>query len=124
MNTKAETATSASMIDAVLWVVAVGLLAAGVAGNWYFAEEPVLYRALALTAIATIAGAIAFQTARGKALWVLMREARVEIRRVIWPTRQETMQTTLIVLVLVVIVGLILWVLDIGLGWIVSRVIG
>lgn len=124
MSTKAETATNTGMIDTVLWLVVVALLAGGIAGNWYFAEEPVLYRALALTAIAVLAGAIGLQTARGKALWILMREARVEIRRVVWPTRQETMQTTLIVLMLVVIVGFILWILDIGLGWVVSRVIG
>ena len=56
--------------------------------------------------------------------WTLLKEARSEIRRVVWPSNQETTQTTLVVLVLIVIFALILWGLDSLLGWIVSSVIG
>ena len=53
-----------------------------------------------------------------------MREARAEIRRVVWPTRQQTTQTTGIVLVLILLFSLILWGLDSTLSWMVQEVIG
>ena len=79
---------------------------------------------LALVAIAVVAAFVAAQTERGRSIWTLMREARTEIRRVVWPTRQETTQTTMIVLVLVLIFSFILWLLDSGLSALVSAVIG
>jgi preprotein translocase subunit SecE len=54
----------------------------------------------------------------------LAKEARIEIRKVVWPTRQETTQTTLIVVVMVILVGLILWAMDSTLSWSVSGIIG
>ena len=100
------------------------LVGAAVFGNWYFRDESLLYRALALVAIAGVAIFIALTTTTGSATWNLMKEARAEIRRVVWPSRQETNQTTLIVLALVIIFALILWGLDSGLSWIVATVIG
>ena len=67
---------------------------------------------------------VAVQTERGRNTWVLLKEARSEIRRVVWPTNQETTQTTLVVLVLVLIFALILWGLDSLLSWAVSSTIG
>ena len=74
--------------------------------------------------MAFLAGFLALQTERGKALWDLLKEARTEIRRVVWPTRQETTQTTFIVVALVVVFSLILWGLDSLLSWFVSSFIG
>ncbi len=96
----------------------------GVAGNSYYSEESLLYRVLALLALAFVAGFVSFQTARGQAFFVLFREARLEIRKVVWPTRQETTQTTGIVVVVVLVMGLALWAIDSLLSWIVSGVIG
>jgi preprotein translocase subunit SecE len=79
---------------------------------------------VALLAGAAVAVFIAIQTERGRNTWNLMREARSEIRRVVWPSNQETTQTTLVVLVLVLIFALILWGLDSLLSWFVSSVIG
>jgi preprotein translocase subunit SecE len=79
---------------------------------------------LALVALAIVAGFVALQTAKGKAFFRLFKEAKNEIRKVVWPTRQETLQTTLIVVVAVLIVGLLLWGLDSLLGWVVSGFIG
>lgn len=110
--------------DGLKWIVVFVLLAAGVVGNSYFADESVLYRALALVALAALAGLVAVQTTKGRGFWELLKDARTEIRKVIWPNRQETTQTTLIVLALVVIVALILWGLDTLLGWIISGIIG
>jgi preprotein translocase subunit SecE len=96
----------------------------GVFGNWYYQDQSLLNRVLALIALALAAGFVAAQTGRGRAAWTLMKEARTEIRRVVWPTRQETTQTTFVVLALVLVFALILWLLDSGLSWLVSSVIG
>ncbi len=111
-------------LDILKWVVVGVLVFAGAVGNAYYAEQSLLYRVLALLAVAAVAGFIALQTHQGRALWTLVNEARVEIRKVVWPTREETTQTTLVVLALVFVMSLILWGLDSLLGLVVSSVIG
>jgi preprotein translocase subunit SecE len=93
-------------------------------GNWYYTEESLLLRVVVMLVMALIAGFVALQTERGQNTWNLLKEARSEIRRVVWPSNQETSQTTMVVLVIIVIFALILWGLDSMLGWIVSSVIG
>ena len=111
-------------MDILKWAVVVVLVAAGVAGNAYFAEESLLYRVLGLLLLAAVAGFVALQTAKGAAFWKLLKEARTEIRKVVWPTKAETRQTTIIVTIVVLVVGLLLWGLDSLLSWIVSGIIG
>ncbi len=111
-------------LDWLKWLITAALLALGVYGNWYYQDESLLMRVLGLIGIAAIAVGVALQTARGAAIWTLLKEARGEIRRVVWPTREETLQTTVIVLVLVLVFALILWLLDSVLSWFVSAVIG
>ena len=122
MNAKAEEQTSS--FDGLKWLVVVIALAAGVVGNWYYAELPLLYRVLGLLGVTVVAALIAFQTAQGATFLTLVKESRVEIRKVVWPTHQETTQTTLIVVAAVIIMGLLLWGLNTLLGWIVSLIIG
>src|SRR5690606_9078675 len=110
MSDKATTADS--KLDPVLWVIVAALVAAGVYGNSYFANESLLYRVLALVVLAIVAGWLASRTAKGKAFIQLGLEAKTEIRKVVWPTRQETTHTTLIVVAVVFAFALILWVLD------------
>ena len=122
MNVKAE--AKDSRFDLLKWLVVAALVIAGVVGNQYFSAEPILYRVLVLLVIAALAGVIALQTSKGQAFWVLAKEARVEIRKVVWPTRQETTQTTLIVVAVVLVMALLLWGLDSLLGWLVSLIVG
>ena len=122
MNVKAE--AKDSRFDLVKWLVVAALVAVGVVGNQYFSAEPVLYRVLGLVVLGAVAAFVAFQTARGQAFAVLLKEARVEIRKVVWPTRQETTQTTLIVVAVVLVMALLLWGLDSLLGWLVSLIVG
>ena len=110
--------------DWLKWSVVTALLVGGVVGNWYFAEASLLVRVIALLAAAVVAAVIAVQTERGRSIWSLIKEARTEVRRVVWPTNQETTQTTLVVLVIVLVFALILWGLDSLLSWIVSSIIG
>ena len=112
------------IVDWLKWIFVLALAAGGVIGNWYFEDESLLIRALALVALAAVAGFVASQTERGQRIWVLVREARTELRRVVWPTRQEATQTTIIVLILILVFSLILWGLDTFLSWIVKGVIG
>ena len=119
-----STESNQSALDWSKWIVVVVIVAGGVFGNWYYQDQSLLYRVLALLALAAVAGLISFQTTQGRALWELMKESRVEIRRVVWPNRQETTQTTFIVVLLVLIFSLILWGLDSLLSYVVSTVIG
>lgn len=115
--------TTASKYDAVKWIVVGALVAVAVVGNSYYADQSLLYRVLGIVVIAGIAGLLALQTAKGAAFWTLVKGSRTEIRKVVWPTRQETVQTTMIVVGFVLLVALLLWGLDSFLGWLVSRAI-
>ncbi len=116
--------TTASRFDAVKWLIVFALIAAAVVGNSYFADQSLLYRVLGIVALAVVAGLVALQTAKGAAFWALVKGSRTEIRKVVWPTRQETVQTTMIVVAFVLLAALILWGLDSLLGWLVSLAIG
>ena len=121
MNIKAEEKDSS--FDVLKWVVVAALVVVAVVGNQYFSAEPILYRVLALLALAAVAAFVALQTSKGRSFFSLLKEARVEIRKVVWPTRQETTQTTLIVVVVVLVMALLLWGLDSLLGWLVSTLV-
>lgn len=122
MNAKTE--TSANKLDPVLWLVIVAIVLGGVYANTLYASVTLIIRALVGVGILAVAIAIAMQTASGKSTWNLLKEGRVEIRKVVWPTQQETTQTTLIVVVAVFLVGLLLWGLDSLLSFGVQAVIG
>ena len=122
-NMSAEKSVGTTL-DWLKWSIVVALLAGGVVGNWYFQEVSLLIRVVAILAAAIVAGLIAVQTERGQGIWTLIKDSRTEIRRVVWPTNQETTQTTLVVLVIVLVFALILWGLDSLLSWIVSSIIG
>lgn len=113
-----------SKLDLVKWVVVAAIVGAGIYINSYFSTESLLLRTVGLLIAAGIAGWIAAQTVKGRALVNLIFEARIEIRKVVWPTRQETTQTTIVVLIVIFIVAIILWLLDWGLNGVVSSIIG
>lgn len=119
-----KTESTGSSLDIVKWIVVAALVTVGVVGNSMYSDQSLLYRVLALVALAAVAGFIALQTTKGKAFFTQFKDAKNEMRRVVWPNRQETMQTTAIVLVVVLIVALILWGMDSLLSWIVSGFIG
>ena len=110
--------------DRLRWLAAAGLVVSGIVGNWYFQSESLLLRVAALLAIVGLSVLIIWNSRKGQEIVSLLRESRSEVRRVVWPTNQETNQTTLVVLVIVLIFSLILWGLDSLLGWIISSIIG
>ncbi|MBU2952483.1 preprotein translocase subunit SecE [Marinobacter sp. F3R08] len=122
MESKAVQSTS--RFDIVKWLVVFVLIAIGVVGNQYFGAESLLYRVLALVALSVVAALVALQTDRGRRFAALLKEARVEIRKVVWPTRPELVQTTAIVVVFVLVVALLLWGMDSLISLLVAGFIG
>lgn len=118
MSTNIETPSSG--MESVKWLVATALLAGAVVGNHMFADQSVLLRAIGVVVAIAAGLAIASQTFKGRTFLAFAKEARIEVRKVIWPTRQETTHTTLIVMVATVIMALILW----GLDGILFRAVG
>jgi preprotein translocase subunit SecE len=106
------------------WLFAAVLFIAGLVANYYYSSQPWPLRLLGWLLLLGIIGAIILQTFQGKAALNFARESRTELRKVFWPTRQETMQTTLFVAAMVVILSLILWVIDSGLMWAIGWLTG
>ena len=123
MNASTEEQPSSSF-DTLKWGVVFLLLVAAVAGNYVYGEESVLIRAIAIVVMVGIAGLIALQTEKGRNAALFAKEARTEVRKVVWPTRQEAIQTTGIVLVVTLLMSLLLWGLDSILFWLVGLVTG
>ncbi|MFL2698012.1 MAG: preprotein translocase subunit SecE [Gammaproteobacteria bacterium] len=107
-----------------LWIVGLLLIGVAVYGNSYFALQPLLYRVIGVLVIFTISLLVLLRTKEGKEAFALILDSRKEIRRVVWPTRTETTQTTLIVIAAVTFMGLVLWGLDSFFGWIISNILG
>ena len=122
METKVE--NQPTFVDTAKLVLAAVIALVGFVAYYYFGEASVLLRALAVLAAAGIAAFVALQSAQGQALWRFVQASRVELRKVVWPTRDETFKTTLTVLVLAVVGGTIFWLLDIFLLYVTSKVTG
>ena len=123
MSSSKEIGVGASL-DWLKWVLVGIIVALAVYANWYYQDQSLFLRVLGLLIAGAAAFLIAIKTEKGNAAWNLIKEARSEIRRVVWPTNNETTQTTLVVLVMVFIFSLILWGLDSLLSWLVSSLIG
>jgi preprotein translocase subunit SecE len=112
MSANTEAQGSGRGLEAIKWVVVAILLIVAIVGNFYYREVTLPLRALAVVILIAAAGGIALLTTKGKATLAFAREARTEVRKVIWPTRQETLHTTLIVAAVTAVMSLILWGLD------------
>jgi preprotein translocase subunit SecE len=110
MNTNAQ--TQGSPLDLVRWGVATVLLVAAVGAFYVFSDQSLLLRVVGLLVVLGIAVAVVWDTARGQRTRGFLSDARTEVRKVVWPTRQETVQTTIAVVVMVLIVAVFLWILD------------
>jgi preprotein translocase subunit SecE len=122
MNTQTEPTTP--VVDIVKQVFSVVFVVAGVAAFYYFStdhsyfkEVRLLYRVLGLVVIVLMVLGMMLTTDLGRTVWSFVLESKQEVRKVVWPTREETMRTTLLVFAMVFIVGLILWLLDMFLFW-------
>jgi preprotein translocase subunit SecE len=110
--------------DTLKLAVALLITIAAVVGFYFFADQPLVIRLAGLLACVAVAVAVVWQTEKGRNALLFFQGAQIEVRKVVWPTRQETLQTTLIVIIVVIIVAIILWLLDMFLGWSVRSLMG
>ncbi|MES9874522.1 MAG: preprotein translocase subunit SecE [Candidatus Sedimenticola sp. 6PFRAG7] len=122
MNAKAEVVSST--MDTLKLLVAVALLIGGIGVFYYFEQYSLLGRVVGLLVIAGVAVAVALQSVPGRNVWEFASASRNEVRKVVWPSRQETIQTTLIVFAMVLLIGIVLWLFDMMLMAIVRSVTG
>jgi preprotein translocase subunit SecE len=112
------------MLDKIKLLIAVLLVIAGVAGFYSFPDMPALVRVLMVLGGLVAGTVMMYFTAPGKAFFVYAGEARDEARKVVWPTRKETIQTTAMVLAFVFVMALFLWIVDSILLWVVKLAMG
>lgn len=112
MSANTEAQRSGRGLEVVKWLVVAILLVVAIVGNYFYRDYNLPLRTLAIVLIIAIASGVAMMTAKGKSTVAFAREARTEVRKVIWPTRQETLHTTLIVAAVTAVMSLILWGLD------------
>ena len=110
--------------DKLKLILAVLIVAGGIGGFYYFDDKPDLVQVAIVLAAAVLAVIVVAPTAFGRSAWEFSKGARLELRKVVWPARKETMQVTLIVFVMVILVAVYMWVIDWGLHKIVRVVTG
>ena len=123
MNAKTET-SGMSAFDVMKSVIAAVLVVAAVAAYYYFPDASVFLRAVGVVVAVAAAIGIFMTTERGRDLWRFIQSSRIELRKVVWPTRQETLQTALAVIVFAVILGVFFWLLDMLLLWLTRLLTG
>ena len=116
MNVKTEQ-PGASALDTAKLILAIAILLGGIVGYYWFIDMPAWQRWLGMLAAIGVGMAVFMTSAQGQATWHFVQTARVELRKVVWPTRQETLQTTLVIIFFVVIMGVFFWLLDMFLLW-------
>ena len=107
-----------------LLLISLLLLLSGIVAFYYFSEIRLFYRVLGLFVLIGLSGFIVYQTNFGKTVYTYVVDSKIELKKVTWPTKQETTQTALGVLVIVVIIGILLWLLDMLLAWAIGTLYG
>jgi len=111
-------------MDSIKLMLGLLILIAGIAGFYLLADYSLLLRVLGLLGTVVVGVLVVLQTAIGRNVWKFAADARTEVRKVVWPTRQETIQTTLIVMFVVLLMGIFLWLVDMALMAIVRALTG
>lgn len=110
MNVKTE--TQASMMDTVKLMLTVVIIISGIIGFYLLDAQPLWVRLLGLLATVAVAIFVSLQTVKGRHIAEFFTAAHTEVRKVVWPSRQETLQTTLVIFVAVLLTSLFLWGVD------------
>jgi len=119
MSTKADVQAD-NKLDTVKWLIFWSLLGAGVVGFYQLPIESTLVRVLILLTLFGGAVFVVSQTAKGRFALKFSRDTQLEVRKVVWPSRKEVIQTTLIVIAMVIVMALMIWIVDRILFWIVQ----
>jgi preprotein translocase subunit SecE len=111
-------------VDKIKLGFALLLLIAGIAGFYYLRDSAMVIRVISVLAGIVLASVVVWFTTQGKQFYAFSRESQEETRKVVWPTRKETMQTTGIVFGFVLVMALFLWMVDAGLLMAVKYLMG
>jgi len=111
-----QTETGASALDTVKLVAAAAILVGGIAAFYLLGTYPLAVRWAIVLASFGFGAFVALQSAQGRVFWQFVQGSRVELRKVVWPTRQETLQTALVVFIAITAMGIFFWFLDWVLG--------
>jgi len=122
METRVE--EQPTIVDTAKLALAVLIVLAGLVAYYYFGDTSALLRTLGVLLAVALAAVVALTSLQGKTLWKFIQGARVELGKVVWPTREETIQTTLVVLVVALFGGIFFWLLDLFLLWVTTRITG
>lgn len=110
MDSKADSRPTA--FDTAKLALAVAIVVGGIFGYYYYAGLPMVVRVVIVLASLAVAALVVLQSAQGQALSRFVQASRVELRKVVWPTREETVQTTVAVLIFAAVMGTFFWLLD------------
>jgi len=124
MTNSSETQDRPALVDTALLAAACLVVLASIVAYYYFEGAPIVLRVIGILAGFGIGAALLYQTRQGQVVWQFILGSRVEIRKVVWPTRQETLQTTLTVFIFLLILGVFFWGLDLVLLMITRFVTG
>lgn len=124
MNANVESESTGGAFDTVKWILVVVILAGAIVANNLYGEMSVLVRAGAFLVAVAVAMFLASTTDKGRTFMVFAKESKTEVRRVVWPSRQETVHTTLIIALVTVVMGFLLWGLDNGLRFVIGLFTG
>ena len=123
MNEQAEK-TGVAFVDVLKLALAAAALVGGVIAYYWFGKEPQFLRVLMVLG-GLIAGLVLlYWSAPGRELWGYVQSSRVELRKMVWPTRQETWKTTVVVFIFVMALAVFFWIVDMGLAWGARHVTG
>ncbi len=124
MNAQTETSQS-GVLDILKLLISASVLVGGLYGYYFYENDLALpLRVLLVLGGAGVGIALAMTSTQGRRLWHFIQGSRVEIRKVIWPTRQETTQTAIAVFIFTFILALFFWALDSGLLWLTRELVG
>ena len=105
-------------------IAAIGVLVMGMILFYYFSDIRLFYRVVGMIAVLILSGYIGYQSDFGKLVYSYVADSKIELKKVTWPTKQETTQTTLGVIFVVIVVGILLWLFDMFLGWAIGTLYG
>ena len=116
-------AAKSHKLDWLLWALVVLIVAGIVVGNIVFAKYALSLRVAVIIVMSLVALFFAYLTSKGQFIWTFLKESRLEMRKVVWPNRQETTRTTLLVIAIVVVMALVLWGVDSLFALVVSNIV-
>ena len=114
----------ASAKDTALMILSIVALLAGIVAFDWYEEDPLALRLAMVGSGVIVAVGLVWISWYGREFWQFAQAARVELRKVVWPEREDTVRTTVLVIVFASLMGLFFWVLDLILTWLIRLLTG